>query len=63
MSAFSDTLRPMLQEISPELGVTDPVSGTIIAEIRCRKLPEKILNCFVIDLGLIPVSSVLKERI
>jgi hypothetical protein len=55
MSAFSDTLRPMLQEISPELGVTDPLSGTIVAEIRCRKLPEKILNCFVIDLGLIPV--------
>jgi hypothetical protein len=32
MIAFLDTLRPMLEEISPELGVTDPVSGTIVAE-------------------------------
>ena len=27
---FLDTLRPMLDEISPELGVTDPISGYII---------------------------------
>tara|TARA_E500000331_G_scaffold306374_1_gene310648 strand:+ start:310 stop:672 length:363 start_codon:yes stop_codon:yes gene_type:complete len=27
---FLDTLRPMLAEISPELGVTDPISGNII---------------------------------
>ena len=26
---FRDTLRPMLEEISPELGVTDPISGYI----------------------------------
>ena len=32
MIAFLDTLRPMLEEISPELGVTDAVSGTIVAE-------------------------------
>ena len=33
MISFLDTLRPMLEEISPELGVTDPVSGTIVAEV------------------------------
>ena len=33
MIAFLDTLRPMLEEISPEIGVTDPVSGTIVAEV------------------------------
>ena len=27
---FLDTMRPMLAEISPELGVTDPISGTIV---------------------------------
>ena len=27
-----DTVRPMLEEISPELGVTDPVSGPVIME-------------------------------
>ncbi|MDB9703688.1 antibiotic biosynthesis monooxygenase [Rhodospirillales bacterium] len=27
---FLDTLRPTLAEISPELGVTDPISGPII---------------------------------
>ena len=29
---FLDTLRPTLAEISPELGVTDPISGTIVKE-------------------------------
>jgi quinol monooxygenase YgiN len=33
MIAFLDTLRPMLEEISPELGVTDAVSGTVVAEV------------------------------
>ena len=33
MISFLDTLRPMLEEISPELGVTDPVSGNIVAEV------------------------------
>ena len=33
MISFLDTLRPLLEEISPELGVTDPVSGTIVAEV------------------------------
>ena len=28
-----DTVRPLLEEISPELGVTDPVSGSVIMEI------------------------------
>ena len=32
MIAFLDTLRPLLEEISPELGVTDAVSGTVVAE-------------------------------
>ncbi len=32
MIAFLDTLRPMLEEISPELGVTDAVSGTVVVE-------------------------------
>tara|TARA_B100000686_G_C16670329_1_gene906081 strand:- start:683 stop:979 length:297 start_codon:yes stop_codon:yes gene_type:complete len=27
---FLDTMRPMLAEISPELGVTDPISGPIL---------------------------------
>jgi hypothetical protein len=27
---FLDTLRPTLAEISPELGVTDPISGPVI---------------------------------
>ena len=29
---FLDTMRPMLAEISPELGVTDPISGHIVEE-------------------------------
>lgn len=29
---FLDTLRQMLEEISPELGVTDPISGYIIGK-------------------------------
>ena len=33
MISFLDTLRPILEEISPELGVTDPVSGTVVAEV------------------------------
>jgi hypothetical protein len=32
MIAFLDTARGLLEEISPELGVTDPVSGTVIFE-------------------------------
>ena len=27
-----DTVRPLLEEISPELGVTDPVAGLVIME-------------------------------
>ena len=32
MIAGLDTVRPMLEEISPELGVTDAVSGPVIME-------------------------------
>ena len=32
MIAFLDTARGHLEEISPELGVTDPVSGTVVFE-------------------------------
>jgi len=32
MVAWLDTVRHMLEEISPELGVTDAVSGPVIAE-------------------------------
>jgi len=32
MVAFLDTMRHLLEEVSPELGVTDPVAGTIVAE-------------------------------
>jgi len=32
MIAGLDTVRPLLDEISPELGVTDPVSGPVIME-------------------------------
>ena len=32
MVSWLDTVRPMLEEISPELGVTDPVSGGVIYE-------------------------------
>ena len=28
--AFLDTMRELLEELSPELGVTDPVSGPVI---------------------------------
>ena len=33
MIAGLDTVRPLLEEISPEVGVTDPVSGSVIMEI------------------------------
>ena len=32
MVSWLDTVRDMLEEISPELGVTDPVSGPVIWE-------------------------------
>ena len=32
MIEFLDSVRSLLEEISPELGVTDPISGPIIAE-------------------------------
>ena len=32
MITFLDTIRHMLEEISPELGVTDAVSGPIVVE-------------------------------
>ena len=32
MIAGLDSVRLMLEEISPELGVTDPVSGPVIME-------------------------------
>ena len=33
MIAGLGTVRPLLEEISPELGVTDPVSGSVIMEL------------------------------
>ena len=30
--SFLDTMRHMLEEISPELGVTDAVSGSVVVE-------------------------------
>ena len=30
MIGFLDTIRDMLEELSPELGVTDPVSGPVV---------------------------------
>ena len=47
---FLDTIRPMLEEISPVLGVTDPVSGPVVAERSDRKngvyqgIP-RLINC------------------
>jgi len=32
MVGWLDTIRHMLEEITPELGVTDPVSGPVIWE-------------------------------
>ena len=32
MIALLNTTRDLLEEISPELGVTDPVSGTVVFE-------------------------------
>ncbi len=32
MIAFLDSARHLLEELSPELGVTDPVSGTVVFE-------------------------------
>ena len=34
MIAGLDAVRPLLEEISPELGVTDPVSGPVIMESK-----------------------------
>ena len=34
MIAGLDTVRPLLEEISPELGITDPVSGPVIMESK-----------------------------
>ena len=34
MIAGLETVRPMLDEISPELGITDPVSGPVIMESK-----------------------------
>ena len=34
MIAGLDTVRPLLEEISPALGVTDPVSGPVIMESK-----------------------------
>jgi len=34
MIAGLDTVRPLLEEISPELGVTDPVAGSVILESK-----------------------------
>ena len=34
MIAGLDTVRPLLEEISPELGITDPVSGSVIMESK-----------------------------
>jgi hypothetical protein len=31
MIEFLDSMRDLLEELSPELGVTDPVSGPIVA--------------------------------
>ena len=33
MIAFLDTARPLLEELSSELGVTDPVSGAVIHQV------------------------------
>ena len=33
MIAGLDAVRPLLEEISPELGVTDPASGSVIMEL------------------------------
>ena len=33
MNLFLDSFRDMLEEISPDLGVTDVVSGAVVAEI------------------------------
>ena len=32
MIEFLDTLRHTMEELSPELGVTDPYSGTVVIE-------------------------------
>ena len=34
MIAGLDGVRSLLEEISPELGVTDPVSGPVIMEVK-----------------------------
>ena len=32
MTGLPDSTRHLLEELSPELGVTDPVSGTVVFE-------------------------------
>jgi len=34
--AFLNTIRADLEELSPELGVTDPISGKLIAELGSK---------------------------
>jgi hypothetical protein len=34
MIAFLDTVRDLLEQISPDLGVTDPVSGPVLLNIQ-----------------------------
>lgn len=34
MISILDTLRPMLEDLGGGLGLTDPVSGTVVADIR-----------------------------
>ena len=41
MIKFLDSFRHMLEEVSPELGVTDPVSGPIIIEAGQKKDPTE----------------------
>jgi hypothetical protein len=41
MIAILDTLRPMLEDLGGGLGVTDPVSGEVVAKLAATKIAKK----------------------
>lgn len=41
MIAILDELRPMLEDLGGELGLTDPVSGEVVAKMAASKTPKK----------------------
>ena len=52
MIAHLDEVRGFMEELSPELGVTDPVSGNIVSKVDCHdwysfKKENSIIQIFI----------------